>query len=176
MERQIEASADVTSAVDEVVEILRDAPALALGATPDGDDAYVADVHVRGHRGGSIHQDVRIDFEPSNGRSWDLSWYPVGHRRVLPTFHGRLQAAPFGDGATLVLSGSYAPPLGAVGAFGDGLVGHRVARRSLTAFLDDVAARIDCEAGRRREAVGMRPAPYPLDLRDAEVHPHHWIG
>jgi hypothetical protein len=66
----------------------------------------------------------------------------------------------------LVLSGSYRPPFGPVGVFGDGLVGHRVARQSLASFLSELAARIERQARSSVPAAGVLPASYPPDLRD----------
>jgi hypothetical protein len=54
-------------------------------------------------------------------------------------------------------------PLGAVGAFGDRLLGHRLARRSVQGFLDAAAARIDAEVADATVSVG-------------EPHPELYLG
>jgi hypothetical protein len=48
-----------------------------------------------------------------------------------------------GAGSRLRLAGHYSLPLGSVGAVGDRLGGHRVAERSVRAFLEAAAARVD---------------------------------
>ena len=70
----------------------------------------------------------------------------LGHERWLPEFDGELEVTvASGEGATLRLHGFYTVPMGHIGRFGDGVIGHRLARRALTRFLDDVAARLDRE-------------------------------
>jgi hypothetical protein len=99
-----------------------------------------------------------------------LHWQAWGRERLFPVFDGELRAAPVGPAATtVVVSGTYSVPLGPVGRFGDGLIGRRLARQSLTAFLEDAARRIDAEVHRRLHSVAWRPAPYPVSLREDDA-------
>lgn len=104
----------------------------------------------------------------------DLVWRPVSHSQLLPVFHGLLELAPTGSHTRLHLHGTYRPPLGPVGAFGDGLLGHRLARQSIATFLRTVAQRTDDEVD-RRATVHVTPATYPPDMRDLP-HAHILSG
>jgi hypothetical protein len=79
-----------------------------------------------------------------------LTWRPTDHTNLLPVFRGSLFMTPEGLDTGLWLRGTYQPPLGRVGRFGDGLVGHRIARRTVATFLDTVARRIEAEADHHR--------------------------
>lgn len=95
--------------------------------------------------------------------------------RLFPAFAGVLEARKEGEAATLALRGTYTVPLGPLGGFGDGLAGRRVARRSLTAFLEQAARRLDAEVDRRYSA-GAPPSvsPYLVSLR--ELGSGHPVG
>jgi hypothetical protein len=69
----------------------------------------------------------------------------------------------------LSVAGVYTVPLGPVGRFGDGLIGRRLARQSLTAFLEDAAGRIEADIHRRTTSETWRPSPYRVALREAAV-------
>lgn len=96
-----------------------------------------------------------------------VRWHAAGWERMFPAFAGVLEARKEGEAATLVLRGTYTVPLGPLGGFGDGLAGRRVARRSLTAFLEQAARRLDAEVDRRYSAAAP-PAvsPYLVSLRE----------
>jgi hypothetical protein len=85
-----------------------------------------------------------------------LSWQASEHEGAFPAFGGDLEVHPDGTGTILRLTGHYRPPLGAVGAFGDGLVGHRLARRALQDFLESVARHL--QAALAAELVAAVPA------------------
>ena len=96
-----------------------------------------------------------------------ISWRPVGHERMLPSFHGELVLRSCGAGKTeMSLRGVYLVPLGPIGRFGDGVVGHRIARRSITELLTRIARNLEDEVGRRLQSIPYRPAPYPSDMRE----------
>jgi hypothetical protein len=78
----------------------------------------------------------------------------------------------------LHLSGHYSVPLGAVGAFGDRLLGHRVARRSVQAFLEAAATRIDAKlSGEAENGESMIPPPTSeITVTIDEVHPELYLG
>jgi hypothetical protein len=102
-----------------------------------------------------------------DGRSWVLDWRPTPAARLLRLFQGTLSAQPDGCHTVLRIRGEYWPPRSRVGAFGDGVVGHRMARISLGAFLDAVAARVDAMADERevrgpgREGLSTLPVGPP---------------
>lgn len=96
-----------------------------------------------------------------------VRWHAAGWERMFPAFAGVLEARKEGEAAILVLRGTYTVPLGPLGGFGDGLAGRRVARRSLTAFLEQAARRLDAGVDRRYSAASPPPiSPYPVSLRE----------
>lgn len=163
-------------AADTVWMILDGAPEIVLGARVReagvGRRVFRTTVPAEVAAGTTVEQSVRLTLgsvqrEPSGDSvSVGVSWEPVGLQRVLPSFTGDLRIGPAeGRGAALELRGTYRVPLGPVGRFGDSVVGHRVARRSLDRYVDRLAARLDHEAVRRGTASTVRPAPYNDDLR-----------
>ena len=102
-----------------------------------------------------------------------LRWRASGRDRLFPVFEGRLEAIPTTDGLGTVLSvtGVYTVPLGPVGRFGDGLIGRRFARQSLTAFLEDTARRLDAGVHRHTTsgAGSGHPAPDRVAVREART-------
>lgn len=83
-----------------------------------------------------------------------IAWEPVAHEsdavpieHLLPSLQGELGLDVRDDGAmTMVLSASYEPPGGALGALLDYTALHRVARTTLRRFLADVSAGLTAEA------------------------------
>jgi len=72
-----------------------------------------------------------------------LRWHAETHAHWFPTVEAVLELAPLGASATgLRLRGDYEPPLGAVGAVGDVVVGHVVADHALREFVTSVAQRL----------------------------------
>ena len=71
-----------------------------------------------------------------------LWWQAAEHPQLFPTFDGGLEVRGDELETELRLVGSYRPPLGAVGRFADGVVGHRVVMASLDEFLSAVAERL----------------------------------
>jgi hypothetical protein len=171
--------------LQQIVNILLESPATVFADEPslsDGADVHRVRLHVEGHAGASVHHEVSLRLSPLRAEpgdhafAWQLTWEPVGNSRVLPSFAGTLDATSLDETTRLRLKGSYRPPLGAIGAIGDGLIGHRLARRAVESFLTELAARIGREAAAEVVAVGLRPAPYPTDMRDADPTPESWLG
>ncbi len=96
----------------------------------------------------------------------DLTWAPSGGRSTLPSFTGTLHATR-GDGLTtqLELEGSYHVPLGPLGRFGDGVMGNRVARQSVTDLVCRMAAHIEARALDASTRAQVTPTPRPPDMR-----------
>jgi hypothetical protein len=170
MTRTIDVVRNVRASAAEVDAMLREHPTAVVN-----EDARTT-LHVEG-RNGSVSHDVVVHFEPCESGDWLVRLEPSGTARLLPTFEGTLAVTEDAGAATLRLVGAYEPPLGRIGAFGDGVIGHRIARQSLETFLDHVARRIDREVDARVPA-GGRPAPAPPDppdLRDRDA-PESWLG
>ena len=90
-----------------------------------------------------VAHEVAIDVTPVPGqRRFCISWTPVGHARLVPSFWGHLVVDDDAGSTRLVIEGRYRPPFGAVGAVGDGVAGRHLARRTVTAFLDEVGAEV----------------------------------
>jgi len=82
----------------------------------------------------------------------------TGRNSPFPTFSGALEARADAAGSRLVLRGNYQPPLGRVGALGDDVIGHHVARRGLASFLEAAARRLDADS-RQRASSGASARP-----------------
>jgi hypothetical protein len=184
MERHIEVIRTVRPPLEEVVRILRDRPGAVLTAHPAPDDGatYHTELLMNGPGGSSVHQEVLVRLRPRRRAaddphdSWAIEWEPTGQSHLLPSFQGTLEASAEGPTTSLRLSGTYHPPLGAVGAVSDGLIGHRLASHSVESFLTAIALRVESEFDDRTREVGVRPAPYPIDLRERVAAPETWLG
>jgi hypothetical protein len=112
-----------------------------------------------GPEGGShvtVKRDATATFAPSPGGGGLeyqvlLDWEPASNE-PLPKFSGvfRVQWDEDYGNCRLVLEGQYDPPLGLVGKAFDAFVGHRIARSTVTALLDQL--RLDIEAAHRRDS------------------------
>ena len=80
----------------------------------------------------------------------ELAWTAAERSSLFPSMQATLIAQPLSSGEThLELEGRYQPPLGAVGAVLDALIGHRIAEASVQRFVQDIAKRLnDDHAGR----------------------------
>jgi hypothetical protein len=78
-----------------------------------------------------------------------LRWRATGREQLFPRFIGQLTLSEVRTGTRVQLTGSYAVPLGTIGRFGDGVVGHRLVRRSLNALVDLLGTRLETEVARR---------------------------
>ncbi len=176
MERAIEASTAIRAPLGRAREVLDDDPARLFSDHVGPEQRRSREVPIElvtsVGSGAALEQDVVVRLGPktssATAATLPLAWKPSGHESLLPDFVGELVIEVDDDGhTTLVLRGSYHVPFGAVGGFGDALVGRRVARRSIAKLVEQVAWRLDAEVDRRSETVSWRPAPYPVDLREA---------
>lgn len=101
-----------------------------------------------------------------------VHWRAAGRDRLFPTFEGELEASRDDPGSCLRLRGIYTVPLRPLGRFGDGIAGRRLARQSLSAFLEQAARRLDGEVDRRLDVVSAHPASYPVALREVASENH----
>ena len=110
-----------------------------------------ADLAVELFGGRQITREVEIGVGPlledDDALALPLWWQATEHPQLFPTFDGGLELRGDEHGIELRLVGSYQPPLGAVGRFADGVVGHRVVMASLDRFLAAVAERLEALAG-----------------------------
>lgn len=72
-----------------------------------------------------------------------LWWEDAHHPGLFPTFDGGVELREDDPGTELRLAGSYLLPLGVLGGLADSLVGHRVVKASLEAFLAGATARLE---------------------------------
>ena len=156
MIRRIAVTAPLRASPDEVGD--------AIGAR--GVSIFPEAVQVDEDAGFAVAEKVTVNVNRLAAHTWAVEISPVGHRRWLPAFDGRMTIARIvGDGVQLVLKGTYRPPLGWIGAVADHVAGGRIARRSIGRFLHAAAVEIDREVRRQRESRPMAVAPYPPDLR-----------
>lgn len=183
MERAVEATADLRASVSEVADLLHTGPGRFLSDHDRLDDLPAGTIRttVTAPVGGgtTVTQDVTIELDGAIGDEGSVSaplrWTADAHERVLPSFSGTLAVSDVpaaGSGTRLTIGGTYEVPLGPVGTFGDALVGHRVARRTLGDLARVLAHRLDAEADRRRGSVSYRPPAYNADLRDYRHEGH----
>jgi hypothetical protein len=180
VKRGIEASTTLTVAYEQVRPVMAEDPSGVVADRVSLEDRSErrlrSELGVDLGAGGAIHQAVEIELgsvrSTGDGTTIPLRWQARGRDRLFPVFDGHVRATPDGPGATeLVVAGTYVVPLGPVGRFGDGLIGRRLARQSLTTFLEEVARRIDTEVHRRAASVSWHPAPYPISLREQSAEP-----
>lgn len=176
--RPIDVTRELRTAAADAAAVIAGDAATIFAAKPSGGNevgAFRAALHVDG-RNGSLRHDVIVAARPVPGiaHTWTISIRPAGAARVLPSFTGSLAVHERDLGSTLQLLGTYTPPLGPIGAVGDGVVGHHLVRQSLDRFLAEIGDRVERQADRLVPPVG-RPAPYPPDLRPAVV-PESWLG
>ena len=185
MERVIEASAMLHATTGSARTVLRSSPELVLGdpdsETRTGPRRFGTTVPAHVGSGTTVEQEVIITFGPLRSTEVDenavgpFSWEPIGFERFMPSFCGDLAIDPVDgtNGSRLTVRGTYRAPLGRVGRFGDSVIGHRIARQSLTLYVERLAERIDREAVRCHTATPLRPAPYNEDLRPHSRSQHH---
>ena len=157
MERELKVSARIDGSPDRVIAALRrDAGAALLGQT--GDAPHVGRISIDLGHGANVSQRVMIELGPveviADGATCAATFNPVAHARVVPRFRGHVRLVADGDQAVLELDGHYQPPLGRVGAVGDEVVGHHVARRALEDFAHALAIRLS-------HAAAQEGQPYP---------------
>lgn len=172
--RTVEVSTAVRAPIGRATEVLVGEPGcvVAEGCTPEERRERRFSTTLGVDLGPGGHLDARVVVELGPARSdaerttLPVRWRAAGWERMFPAFAGALEASRDGAGTTLVLRGTYTVPLGPLGGFGDGLAGRRVARRSLTAFLEQAARRLDAEVAHRYHAVSPEQSSYPVALRE----------
>lgn len=178
MERRLKAAETSRVLFENASQVVLDDPAAAFGPAAHPEERiarrFPNEMALQLGGGTSATQTVMVELglpvQSPDAVVFELTWNPVGHAHLLPVLRGSLELAPDGLHTRLSFVGTYTPPLGPVGAFGDGLVGHRVARRTVSTFLESVVRRIDEEVDRRMVA-GMRPEPHP-----SQPTPENWLG
>jgi hypothetical protein len=149
------------------------------GRASPNKESFAAEIAVEVGGGTSLAHEVDVVFgrllEDEDVGRFGLSWRGREHEGLFPVFGGDLEVHPDGTGSVLRLAGHYTLPLGVVGAFGDGLVGHRFARRAIQGFVEAAAGRI--EASLARELLITVPVSGPgRDLRPVETHSEIFLG
>lgn len=165
MERALDTRCPTTLTLEQLAKVLGDDPGAVL-ATVDAEDVpaglHVTELTIRLGDAQTVRQQVVVQLgapqrEPDEVR-WPIVWHPASHERLLPEFSGALVVRRTGSTAELALEGRYRPPLGRIGKFGDGVIGHRLARWSTATFLEEVA-------GRAAVAVAAAPGATGAPLR-----------
>ena len=165
MQRPIEVATWIGAGIAKVCEILADDPGVVFGDTATTHEHQsrrtVLGVDLRS--GASVHQEVLVHLgvvrTTGAGLVLPMAWEARGRRRLFPTFAGALEASDADDGTRLGLHGTYTVPLGTVGRVANGVVGWRLARRSLDALLVELGRQLDVEVDRRGGSASDRRTP-----------------
>jgi hypothetical protein len=174
MERLIDGSTTIRVPLARAQEVLLDDPGAVLSETRTADDrrerTFQMDMGLDLGAGASVRQSVSVKLgipRPiDDGLVLPLAWHATGREEWLPTFTGELAVTAARQGTRVRLSGVYTVPFGVVGRFGDGVLGRRLARRSLRALVERLAGHLESEAQAHLDSAGWRPAPRPVDLRE----------
>jgi hypothetical protein len=161
MERMIDVSANVQGVFERARNVLIDDPASVLGecrpTIEQRPRTFHTDLAVELSGGMSVHQEVLIEAGLPKGSAGALSlpiqWRATGREGLFPTFAGEVEATSTRTGTHLRLVGTCIIPLGWIGRFGDERLGGRAAERSLSKYVEDVAARLEAEVQRRATSV-----------------------
>jgi hypothetical protein len=172
MHRPIEATASSRVAFGRAHNLLLDDPGAVFDdAHPieeNRERRFRTELSVGIGSGTSVHQmvDVQLGVPRSvtGGLVLPVRWEATGRELLLPAFAGELEVLAGPPGVRLRLHGTYTVPLGAVGKFGDGVIGHRLARRSLADLLERLTRRLASEVRRRSGSTGRPPELRPVGL------------
>jgi hypothetical protein len=98
--------------------------------------------------GFEVSRPLRLELGAVTVRSEEarmrVRWEAEAQPNLFPTMRGELVAVPAGGEETrLYLSGAYRPPWGVFGHLIDRLVGFRIARATMSYFLDDLARQLE---------------------------------
>lgn len=144
MQRPIDASHDVHAAVETAAAVLSERASEIVAE--HGITTLVANLP----GGTTVEQEVTVDLGPPRplpdgdpGVQRAIRWVAADRPRLLPRFDGCIEVAATDEGAVLRVEGVYEIPLGAIGAFGDGVAGHRLARRTLDSFVEACGRRLE---------------------------------
>lgn len=148
--RSIDVWRYIPIAVDLAVANVGSGPQRLLGSQGCGDRQARADLQAEMPGGRTVTRSARVGFGPlmeeDGAMVLPIWWEDAEHPDLFPTFDGGLELRADGRGTALRLVGSYVPPLGLLGRFGDGLAGHRIVMASLNKFLTDVATLLTAAA------------------------------
>lgn len=165
MQRPIEVATCIGARFAHVCEILTNGSDVVFGddAATHQDSPTRTVLTVDLGSGTSVHQEVLVHLGVAHTTEAALvvpvAWEATGRKRVLPSFAGELEASEADDGTRLRLHGTYAVPLGVIGRIGNGVVGWRLACRSLEVLLVGVGRRVEVEVDRRRRTVADPVTP-----------------
>jgi hypothetical protein len=111
--------------------------------------------------GGAVTRRVQATLGPvvygHDSLQVSLHWNAAEHPHLFPVMNAQLVIREIGGKhIELRLKGEYQPPLGVIGAAGDALAGHRVAKNSLRGFLTEVAQRLEAGLVEHAGRVGVR--------------------
>jgi hypothetical protein len=147
--RPIELVRPVPVTVDAAVDVLRHGADRLVAsdlAAPWAASAGLSTLAVDLPGGVHLTREVRIGFGPSVEDDGSFAvpvwWEAEEHPHLFPTFDGALEVRRGSNGTQLCLVGSYQPPLGSIGRFADGVLGHQVVVASLEALLNRAADRL----------------------------------
>lgn len=164
-------------------EVFLDDPGSVFGEAQTGGQRsatpFRTELSIELGAGASIQQEVTlregVPQSTETGLILPVTWQAAGRARLLPAFSGALQVCEGTRGGTdLRLEGTYTVPLGAVGRVGHGVVGRRLARRSLNTLVELLASRLESEVARRDSLGGPREAnAFAFEVPD---HPEIYIG
>jgi hypothetical protein len=181
MERWIEVSTTSGVAFTMARQVLKEDPGAVLSESPATNgptDQFRIELGIDLGRGASVHQQATVSVGEARSTATKLflpvRWQATGREGVLPSFAGELEASKAEAGTALRLAGSYTVPLGVIGRFGDGVIGHRLARQSLGALVERLAGRLESEMDRRESSVTWHQGR-PASLNGSE-HSEIYVG
>ena len=109
-----------------------------------------------------VQAEVGPRVRADHGIRVPLRWHAEQHPRWFPELDAELRLVPVGEATTeLRLVGTYEPPLGALGALGDRVAGHRLAETALREFLTGVAQRLTGALDKHTQAMSGYPVEIP---------------
>jgi len=181
MERNINAEATTRASVAGARRVLSDHPSSLVTrgfrSHADGPREFVTNLATSVGSGAAVEQRVTVAIgvpvPDDAGFLVTIAWQPTGHRRLIPSFTGVLSIVALGVQSRLTLRGAYRVPLGPAGRFGDRVIGHRLATRSVQELLDGIARRLEVEAA--HQGAPMLPPPAGPDSGSV-IRSENYIG
>jgi hypothetical protein len=140
MDRAVVASTRLRATADCALDVVRSDPLAAFGGPRLALAANLPGVP-------AIRHDIDLEVGPvvclEGAVAVPVRWCAAGREALFPRFAGELVVGRGEGDVVLRLHGAYTVPFGAVGGFGDGLVGRRIARRCIEDLVVRVATAID---------------------------------